>query len=168
MIVVMRTDATVKQVSVVIKTVKELGFVPHVSRGQETTVIGMVGSKKKLEPLVFSRLPGVESVVPIVKPFTLAGREFKKDSTVVSLNGITIGGRELVVMAGPCAVESLEQTLEAAEAVKRAGAKVLRGGAFKPRTSPYSFQGHGELGLQMLKEAREKTGLAIVTEVMSP
>ncbi len=168
MIVIMRTDATVRQVSMVIKTVEELGLVPHVSKGQETTVIGMVGRKTKVEPRVFSALPGVESVLPIIKPFTLASRDFKKDSTVVSLNGVRIGAREVVVMAGPCAVESLEQTLSAAEAVKRSGGKVLRGGAFKPRTSPYSFQGLGELGLQILKQAREKTGLAIVTEVMSP
>ena len=168
MIVVMKNNATVKQVSSVIKKVEELGFQPHLSQGEEKTILGVVGNERKLDPQVFLVLPGVENVVPILKPFKLASREFKKDSTVVSLNGVKIGGNEIVVMAGPCAVESQKQILETAEAVKKAGAKILRGGAFKPRTSPYSFQGLGKRGLEMLKEAKEKTGLGIVTEVMSP
>lgn len=168
MIMVMKNDATVKQVSVVIKKVEELGFVPHLSKGEEKTIIGVVGNERKVDPNIFSILPGVENVVPILKPFKLASREFKKDSTVVALNGVKIGAKEIVVMAGPCAVESPKQTLEAAQAVKKAGAKILRGGAFKPRTSPYSFQGLGKKGLEILKEAKEKTGLGIVTEVMAP
>ncbi|MFQ6032028.1 MAG: 3-deoxy-7-phosphoheptulonate synthase [Candidatus Zixiibacteriota bacterium] len=168
MIMVMKNDATVKQVSVVIKKVEELGFVPHLSKGEEKTIIGVVGNERKVDPNIFSILPGVENVVPILKPFKLASREFKKDSTVVALNGVKIGAKEIVVMAGPCAVESPKQTLEAAQAVKKAGAKILRGGAFKPRTSPYSFQGLGKKGLEILKEAKEKTGLGIGTEVMAP
>ncbi len=168
MIVVMKNDATVKQISAVIKKVEELGFAPHLSRGQEKTIIGVVGNERKVEPQVFLALPGVDNVVPILKPFKLASREFKKDSTVVALNGIRIGGEEIVVMAGPCAVESQEQILSTAEVVRKAGAKILRGGAFKPRTSPYSFQGLGKKGLELLKEAKEITGLGIVTEVTAP
>ncbi|RKX20345.1 MAG: 3-deoxy-7-phosphoheptulonate synthase [Candidatus Zixiibacteriota bacterium] len=168
MIVVMKTDATVKQTGSVIKKIEELGFEPHLSKGEKKTIVGMVGNGKKVEPEIFMVIPGVESVVPILKPFKLASREFKKQSTIIPFNGFTIGGDEVIIMAGPCSVESREQTLEAAEAVVRAGAKVLRGGAYKPRTSPYSFQGLGEEGLKILKEASEKTGLAVVTEVMSP
>jgi 3-deoxy-7-phosphoheptulonate synthase len=168
MIVVMKSDATIKQVSAVIKKVEELGFVPHLSQGEERTTIGVVGNERRVDPQVFMVLPGVEDVLPILKPFKLASRDFKKESTVVALNGIRIGAKEIVVMAGPCAVESEEQMLTVAEAVKKAGAKILRGGAFKPRTSPYSFQGLGKAGLEILKTAREHTGLAIVTEVISP
>jgi len=168
MIVVMKTDATVKQTGSVIKKIEELGFEPHLSKGEKKTIVGMVGNGKKVEPEIFMVIPGVESVVPILKPFKLASREFKKQSTIIPFNRFTIGGDEVIIMAGPCSVESREQTLEAAEAVVRAGAKVLRGGAYKPRTSPYSFQGLGEEGLKILKEASEKTGLAVVTEVMSP
>jgi len=164
----MKTDATVKQTGSVIKKIEELGFEPHLSKGEKKTIVGMVGNGKKVEPEIFMVIPGVESVVPILKPFKLASREFKKQSTIIPFNGFTIGGDEVIIMAGPCSVESREQTLEAAEAVVRAGAKVLRGGAYKPRTSPYSFQGLGEEGLKILKEASEKTGLAVVTEVMSP
>jgi len=164
----MKTDATVKQTGSVIKKIEELGFEPHLSKGEKKTIVGMVGNGKKVEPEIFMVIPGGESVVPILKPFKLASREFKKQSTIIPFNGFTIGGDEVIIMAGPCSVESREQTLEAAEAVVRAGAKVLRGGAYKPRTSPYSFQGLGEEGLKILKEASEKTGLAVVTEVMSP
>jgi 3-deoxy-7-phosphoheptulonate synthase len=168
MIIVMKNDATLKESSGVIKRIQELGFEPHLSKGEKKTVIGMVGNGKKVLPEELMVLPGVESVVPILKPFKLASREFKSDPTIVDLNGINIGAKDIVVMAGPCAVESLEQTIAAAEAVVKAGAKVLRGGAYKPRTSPYSFQGLGKRGLEILKEASEKTGLKIVTEVMSP
>ncbi len=168
MIVVMKKKATAKQVGTVIKTVQELGFEPHLSKGETKSIIGVVGNGKRVDPGTFLVLPGVENVVPILQPFKLASREFRNESTVVAVNGVTIGADRLVVMAGPCAVESLEQTLAAAEAVAEAGASVLRGGAFKPRTSPYSFQGLGEQGLEILKIASEKTGLAIVTEVMSP
>jgi 3-deoxy-7-phosphoheptulonate synthase len=168
MIVVMKTEATAKQAGVVIKKVQELGFEPHLSKGEKKSIIGIVGNDKRIDPQMFTVLPGVENVVPILQPFKLAGREWRNEPTIVALNGLRIGGDEIVVMAGPCAVESREQTLAAAEAVAKSGAKVLRGGAFKPRTSPYSFQGLGEEGLKILREAHEKTGLAIVTEVMSP
>jgi len=168
MIVVMKSDATVKQTSSVIKKVQELGFEPHLSKGEKKSIVGMVGNGKKVEPEIFMVLAGVESVVPILKPFKLASREFKKQPTVIPFGGFSIGGDEIIVMAGPCSVESREQTLEAADAVVKSGAKVLRGGAYKPRTSPYSFQGLGEEGLKILKEASDRTGLAIVTEVMSP
>jgi 3-deoxy-7-phosphoheptulonate synthase len=168
MIVVMKDDAGVKQVSAVLKKIQELGFEPHLSKGEKKTIIGMVGNDKKVDPEVFAVLPGVENVVPILKPFKLASREFKKEPTIVSVNGCRIGGEKIVVMAGPCAVESRDQVLVAAEVVARAGAKILRGGAFKPRTSPYSFQGMGEEGLKILREAADITGLGVVTEVMSP
>jgi len=168
MMIVMKTDATLKESSAVIKRIQELGFEPHLSKGAKKTVIGMVGNAKKVLPEVFLALSGVETVVPILKPYKLASREFKSDPTVVQLNGTNVGANDIIVMAGPCAVENREQTIKAAEAVVASGAKVLRGGAFKPRTSPYSFQGLGKQGLEILKEASEKTGLQIVTEVMSP
>ena len=168
MIVVMKTDAGVKQTGAVITKVQQLGFEPHLSQGEKKTIIGMIGNGAKFDPQTFLAMPGVENVVPILQPFKLASREFKKASTVVSLNGTRIGGNKIVIMAGPCAVESRDQLLKAAEVVAEAGASVLRGGAFKPRTSPYSFQGLGEEGLKILREAGDKTGLGVVTEVMSP
>jgi 3-deoxy-7-phosphoheptulonate synthase len=168
MIVVMKSDATLKDVSGVLQKVQILGFKPHMSKGEKKTIIGVVGNERKVDPHVFLRLPGVEAVVPILKPFKLASRDFKKESTVVRINNFTVGGNEIVVMAGPCAVESRDQTMAAAEAVAKAGAKILRGGAFKPRTSPYSFQGLGEEGLKILHEAGLAAGLAVVTEVITP
>ena len=141
MIVVMQQKATAKQIGSVIKKIEELGFKPHMSQGEEKTIIGLVGSDRKVEPEIFTVLPGVEQVIPILRPFKLASREFKSKDSIININGLKIGGNEIVVMAGPCAVESKEQVLETAVAVKKAGAKILRGGAFKPRTSPYSFQG---------------------------
>ncbi|MEE9443782.1 MAG: 3-deoxy-7-phosphoheptulonate synthase [candidate division Zixibacteria bacterium] len=168
MIVVMKATATAKHTGAVLKKIQELGFKPHLSSGEKKTIIGMVGNGKKVDPEILLALPGVENVVPILKPFKLAAREFKKESTVVSMNGIKIGGRELVMMAGPCAVENRDQIMETAEVVAKAGAKILRGGAFKPRTSPYSFQGLGEEGLKIMREAADAHGLAMVTEVISP
>lgn len=168
MIVVMKSDATAKHTGAVLKKIQELGFKPHLSSGEKKTIIGMVGNGKKIDPEIMLALPGVESVVPILKPFKLAAREFKKESTVVSMNGIKIGGDELVMMAGPCAVENRDQIMESAEVVAKAGAKILRGGAFKPRTSPYSFQGLGEEGLKIMREAADANGLAMVTEIISP
>lgn len=168
MIIIMRADATVKQTSAIIHKVEELGFKPYLSKGAKKTVVGMVGNGTKADPQTFMLLPGVENVVPISRPFKMASRELKNDSTVVKLNGVSIGGDRIIIMAGPCAVESQEQITTTAKAVAAAGATVLRGGAFKPRTSPYSFQGHKEDGLKMLKEASDLTGLAIVTEVMTP
>ncbi len=168
MIVVMQLKATAKQVGGVIKKIEELGFKPHMSEGEEKTIIGLVGSDRHVDPQVFTILPGVEQVIPILRPFKLASREFKPKDSVININGLKIGGEEVIVMAGPCAVESKEQVLETAIAVKKAGAKILRGGAFKPRTSPYSFQGLGKQGLEFLAYAKEKTGLYIITEVLEP
>jgi 3-deoxy-7-phosphoheptulonate synthase len=168
MIVVMQAKASAKQVGEVIRKIEELGFKPHLSRGEEKTIIGVVGNERKVEPAVFTSISGVESVIPILKPYKLASREFKADDTVVAVNGVKIGTSQVVVIAGPCAVESKDQVLKAAEGVKKAGAKILRGGAFKPRTSPYSFQGLREKGLEILAEAKQKTGLPIVTEVLEP
>jgi len=168
MIVVMQAKATAKQIGEVIRKIEELGFKPHLSKGEEKTIIGVVGNERKIEPTVFTVLSGVEAVIPILKPYKLASREFKSEDTLVSVNGIKIGAAEIIVMAGPCAVESKEQVLKAAQAVKKSGAKILRGGAFKPRTSPYSFQGLGQKGLEILKATKEKTGLSIVTEVLEP
>jgi len=168
MIVVMKHDATVKQISAVIKRIEEHGFKPHMSAGEKRTIVGMVGNGKKADPETFTALDGVESVVPITRPFKLASREFKPDSTIIQVNGCQIGGNQIAVMAGPCSVETRDQTLRTAECVAKTGAMILRGGAFKPRSSPYSFQGLGEEGLKILAEAREQTGLAIVTEVMAP
>lgn len=168
MIVVMQKEATLKQTGAVIKKIEDLGFRPHMSEGTEKTIIGVIGDERKLSQEALAVMPGVESVVPILKPFKLASREFKPEKTVVKINGTEIGGDRITVIAGPCAVESYDQVLEAAVAAKEAGAHVLRGGAFKPRSSPYSFQGLGEEGLKILKSVGEKVGLPIITEVMTP
>ncbi|OGB92942.1 MAG: 3-deoxy-7-phosphoheptulonate synthase [candidate division NC10 bacterium RIFCSPLOWO2_02_FULL_66_22] len=167
MIIVMKGTATETDLQRVIQTVEELGYQPHVIRGTQRSVIGAIGDergKARLQSL--EAMPGVESVVPILQPFKLASREFKPTRTVVKVRDVEIGGDRVVVMAGPCSVENEDQILETARAVKEAGATILRGGAFKPRTSPYAFQGLGEEGLRLLAAAREETGLAIVTEVL--
>ncbi|MCX6832387.1 MAG: 3-deoxy-7-phosphoheptulonate synthase [candidate division Zixibacteria bacterium] len=168
MIIVMKTDSNLKDTGSVLKKIESLGFKPHLSTGARKTIIGVVGNGKKIDPEVFLVLPGVESVVPILHPFKLASREFKNESSVIHVNGVSIGGNEVVVMAGPCSVENRTQMLLSAETVAKAGAKILRGGAYKPRTSPYSFQGLGEEGLKLLKEAAVANGLCTVTEVISP
>jgi 3-deoxy-7-phosphoheptulonate synthase len=168
MIVVMQKEATLKQIGAVIKKIEDLGFRPHMSEGTEKTIIGVIGDERKLSQETLAVMPGVESVVPILKPFKLASRDFKPEKTVVKINGTEIGGDRITVIAGPCAVESYDQVLEAGIAAKEAGAHVLRGGAFKPRSSPYSFQGLGEEGLKILKSVGEKVGLPIITEVMTP
>jgi 3-deoxy-7-phosphoheptulonate synthase len=168
MIIIMKLDANLKETGNVLKKIELLGFKPHLSTGAKKTVIGVVGNGKKIDPEVFLVMPGVESVVPILHPFKLASREFKSESSVVHINGVNIGGKEVVVMAGPCSVENREQMLRSAEVVAKAGAKILRGGAYKPRTSPYSFQGLGEEGLKLLREAAVANGLCTVTEVISP
>jgi 3-deoxy-7-phosphoheptulonate synthase len=162
----MRSSAGQKEIDGVVDRLKREGFKIHLSKGVETTIIGAVGEDSRLSSMAIAVLPGVEKVVPILKPYKLASREFKNEDTIIDINGLTIGGREFQIMAGPCAVESREQILEVAHRVKDGGAKILRGGAFKPRTSPYSFQGLGEEGLKYLAEAKEKTGLLITTEVM--
>ena len=168
MIIVMKMGARQEEIEGVIANIEAMGLATHVSSGKERTIIGVIGDERPLSPDSFELLPGVERAMRVLHPFRLASRDFRPEDTVISLNGEEIGGRKVVVMAGPCAVESREQMREVACAVKEAGVKILRGGAFKPRTSPYSFQGLGEEGLEILAEIREEMGLAIVTEVMAP
>lgn len=168
MIVSMRPKCTEDEIKGVQVKLESLGFQHHVSRGVERTIIGVIGKIYPDLKDTLELMPGVAEVVRLSRPFKLSSREFHPDDTVVRVGDVTIGGAERVVMAGPCAVESREQLMETAKAVKEAGAHILRGGAYKPRTSPYSFRGLGEDGLEMLAEAREKTGLPIITEVMTP
>ncbi|SMB98336.1 3-deoxy-D-arabinoheptulosonate-7-phosphate synthase [Thermanaeromonas toyohensis ToBE] len=165
MIVVMQAGAEEKEIQGVVARLEKEGFKVHLSRGTLRTVIGAIGDKTRLEHQALEAMPGVEKVIPILKPYKLAAREFKPENTIVEVGKFKVGGPEIHIIAGPCAVESREQLLETAHAVREAGATMLRGGAFKPRTSPYSFQGLAERGLKLLAEAREETGLAIVTEV---
>jgi 3-deoxy-7-phosphoheptulonate synthase len=167
-IVVMKLGATRIEVSNVTARIQQWGCQAHLSDGEERTIIGVIGNGRPLDREQIERMSGVERTVPILEPFKLASRGFHPSDSIVSLDGTEVGGETVVVMAGPCAVESREQLLETAHAVKEAGAHILRGGAFKPRTSPYSFQGLGEEGLKLLSLAREETGLPIVTEVTSP
>lgn len=168
MIIIMRHDATAKQIAEVVQRVESRGLRVNISRGEERTLIGVIGDDRPVDRTQFEQLDGVEKTVPILKPFKLASREMHPKDTLVPLDGIKVGGPQIAIIAGPCSVESREQILESAFAVKEAGAIALRGGAYKPRTSPYSFQGLGEKGLELLAEAREATGLPIVTEAMSP
>ncbi len=168
MIVVMQTAAEKGQVEGVECRLLEMGFAPHRIQGTGRVVIGAVGEQKVVFPTGLEVLPGVERVVPISAPYKLVSREVKETGTVVEVGGLKIGGPEIVVMAGPCAVESEEQLITIARLVKAAGAQVLRGGAYKPRSSPYSFQGLELEGLKMLSRARDETGLKIVTEVLNP
>ena len=172
MVIVMKAGASAAEVAGVIRYVEGLGMRAHLSEGEERTIIGMVGDERPIDASSLELLSGVERALPILRPFKLASRDFKKQNTVIQLRvkncAIAIGDARVAMMAGPCAVESREQIMESARLVKEAGAAILRGGAFKPRTSPYSFQGHGEEALKWMAEAREAYGLAIVTEVMSP
>lgn len=168
MIVVMEPGATEEQIRRVVEKLQSMGFSIHLSRGVEKTVIGAVGERRAEAAQAIEAMPGVEKVVPILHPFKLAGSQFKPERTQVKVGNVVFGGEKVVVIAGPCAVESREQLITVAKAVKKAGADMLRGGAFKPRTSPYSFQGLEEEGLKLLAEAREETGLPFVTEVVNP
>ncbi|MBI1847041.1 MAG: 3-deoxy-7-phosphoheptulonate synthase [Candidatus Rokubacteria bacterium] len=169
MIIVLRSGATSEEVDDVCRRIEAMGYRPHTIRGELRTVIGAVGDDRGKERLrALESLECVENVQPILQPFKLASREVKSEPTIVEVDGIAIGGRRLAIMAGPCSVESREQMFEVAAKVKAAGANVLRGGAFKPRTSPYAFQGLEEEGLKLLKEASRETGLPVVTEVMEP
>jgi len=168
MIIVMRHDASAKQIAEVVSKVESRGLRVNISRGEERTIIGVIGDDRPIDGTQFEVLDGVEKTVPILKPFKLASREMHPKDTLVPLDGMKVGGPQIAIIAGPCSVESREQILETAFAVKEAGAVALRGGAYKPRSSPYSFQGMGEKGLELLAEAREATGLPIVTEAMSP
>jgi len=168
MIVVMKLGSTSEQVEHVVKLVREMGLKDHVIVGEERTVVACIGNERFKEKGTFETLDGVDKVVPILAPYKMASREVKQERSVIPLgNGTTIGGKKIGVIAGPCSVESKQQIVEMAHAIKAAGAVGLRGGAFKPRTNPYSFQGMGEEGLKCLAAARDATGLAIVTEVMS-
>ena len=168
MIVVMRNGAPQEKVQAVVDRVNELGFRAHLSVGEERTIIGVIGDERPLDESVFRLMDDVEKVVRILKPFKLASRDFHPHDTIVPINGVSVGDGSVTIMAGPCAVESREQLLETAHAIKEAGIRIMRGGAFKPRTSPYSFQGLGEKALELLAEVKAETGLAIVTEAMSP
>ncbi len=166
MLVVMRQDATEEQVQGVVRAIEARGFKAHAIPGAQRTAIGITGNRGAVDRPVFESLPGVLEVIPVTHAYKLVSREVKPEGTLVRVGDVAIGGERLVIAAGPCAVESLEQTLTVARAVRRGGANLLRGGAFKPRTSPYSFQGLGEEGLRILAAAREETGLPVVTEAL--
>jgi 3-deoxy-7-phosphoheptulonate synthase len=168
MIIAMKSDATEQQITEVCDQIRRYGYTPHLIRGEERVVIGAVGHGDNKDHLNNLRsVAGVADVVPILQPYKIVSRELKQQKTVVRVGDLEIGGKEFIVMAGPCSVETREQIMETAQAVKRAGAQVLRGGAYKPRTSPYDFQGLEIEGLKLLAEARERTGLKVVTEVVT-
>jgi 3-deoxy-7-phosphoheptulonate synthase len=168
MIIIMRMGADAHEVGGVIQRIRELGYRPHVSSGTERVIVGVIGNDRPVDPENFRSLSGVENVVPILQPYKLASRDFKPDDTVIRVNDAVIGGSAVTIIAGPCSVESREQTFEVAHALREMGVKLIRGGAFKPRTSPYSFQGLGEEALQILADVRQELGMSIVTEVMAP
>ncbi len=168
MIIVMKQSASVAEISGVIRAIETAGLKARPSHGARETIIGVIGAARSAAIEQIGTMPGVAQMTPVSKSFKLVNREFKPENTVIKVNGVSIGGDEFVVMAGPCSVESSEQLKSAARAVRAAGGRVLRGGAFKPRTSPYSFQGMGEEGLKILLAAKAETGLPIVTEVMAP
>ena len=168
MIIVLKPGLTQDEIQKVVERIESFGLKAHISEGKERTVIGAIGDERILADQTLESFPGVEKVLPILKPYKLVSREFQKSDTIVEVNGRMIGGKRIHVMAGPCSVESKAQVLEAAIPVKEAGATFLRGGAFKPRTSPYAFQGLGEEGLSYLAHAREVTGLPVITEVLDP
>ncbi|MFA5183463.1 MAG: 3-deoxy-7-phosphoheptulonate synthase, partial [Syntrophales bacterium] len=168
MIIIMKPDASDEQINAVSEKLKNRGFGIHLSKGTERTVIGAIGDKVSLQLETIQMLPGVSEIVPIRKPYKLVSREFRAEDTIIKINDkVSIGaGQTIAIMAGPCSVEGKQEMTEVAEAVKNGGANILRGGAFKPRTSPYSFQGMGEEGLKLLADAKKKYGLPIVTEAL--
>src|SRR5437899_8662790 len=169
MLIVMQHGASPTQIDAVVKTIEEMGYQARPMPGKQRTTVGLVGNDGKVDSSRLAGLDGVLDIIHVSQPYKQVSREWKAESTLVRLpGGLVIGGDDIVIMAGPCSVESEAQILEAARAVRDAGAAVLRGGAFKPRTSPYAFQGLGKRGLDLLKKAREETGLLIVTEVMEP
>ncbi|MBQ7629325.1 MAG: 3-deoxy-7-phosphoheptulonate synthase [Selenomonadaceae bacterium] len=165
MVIIMNPEATLENISEVVKSIEGAGLDAKIMEGAQQKIVGVIGDKTKMASVAIEAMAGVESIVPISKSYKLASREFHPQSTIIDIDGVKIGGDEPVVMAGPCAVESRQQILEIAEIIKQGGAQFLRGGAYKPRTSPYSFQGLEVEGLKYLAEAREKTGLKIITEV---
>ena len=166
MIIVMKPDATKENIQKVEERLQQVGLKAHLSTGEDCTIIGVIGDRKKIANFEVSMLEGVEKTVRITEKYKLVSRHFHPEDTIVDVDGVKIGGKEVVVMAGPCSVESIEQLREAAKAVKAGGAKFLRGGAFKPRTSPYDFQGLAEEGLKMLREVADEEGLKVVTEIV--
>src|SRR3954449_709421 len=168
MIIVLKPNTTPAELEHVVERIHELGLKPHVSTGEHRTIIGVIGDENKLQAEPLQAIEGVEQVLPIMKPYKLASREFNKKDTVVTVGKVKIGGGHMAMIAGPCAIEGREILDEIAGHVKKAGANILRGGAFKPRTSPYSFQGMGEEGLKILREVGDKHDMPVVTEVMDP
>jgi 3-deoxy-7-phosphoheptulonate synthase len=168
MIIVLKPGSTQADIDYIEEKLNEKGLKVHISRGEERTIIGAIGDERMLREASLAAYPAVEKMVPILKPFKLASRDFQKEDSVIDVKGVTLGGKEVRVMAGPCSVEDREGLMTVARAAKAAGATFLRGGAFKPRSSPYAFQGLGEEGLVYLSEARDETGLLVVTELMDP
>jgi 3-deoxy-7-phosphoheptulonate synthase len=168
MMVIMRSDATDEQIKHVIEKIEGVGAIAHPSYGKYKTVIGAIGDRVEISNIPFKAMPGVEDIVPISKPYKLVSRDFKEEDTEIKFDNCVVGGNNFTVIAGPCSIESQEQVSLTAKSVKDAGAMMMRGGAFKPRTSPYSFQGLREEGLKMLVKCREETGLPVVTEVLDP
>ena len=166
MIIVMKPEATDHDVEHLVERLRELGLKSQVTKGEERTVVGVIGDDRVLQNQPLSVFPGVESVTPILAPWKLVSREFQKHDTVIDVHGVKVGGKKIAIMAGPCAVEKLELTVGIAKEVSAAGGSILRGGAYKPRTSPYSFQGLGQEGLDYLAEARKQTGLPVVSEIL--
>ncbi len=166
MIIILKPHATEAEIALVVKKIEDFGLAAHISKGTERTIIGAIGDERALQEGPLEAFPFVEQVLPILKPYKLASREFRPDGSIVNVDGVLVGGRQVVVMAGPCAVESREGLLQIAQYVKTGGGHILRGGAYKPRTSPYTFQGLGEEGLAYLAEAKQATGLPIATELM--
>ena len=166
MIIVTRPDATEEQIEHIVDRIRSWGLKTEVSRGEMRVVIGVIGPEDKIREKPLGAFPGVESVTPVLKPYKLVAYEFRRTNSHIQIGNVTVGAKEVVVMAGPCSVESEDQITIIAKSVRKSGAKILRGGAFKPRTSPYSFQGLGKIGLQFLAEARRATGMPIITEVM--
>ena len=167
MIVILKPGATEEQIQHIVTKADKLGLKAHISRGVERTIIGFIGPEDVLRVTPLEVFPGVESVMPVLSPYKLVSREFKKENSIIKVSDeVEIGGKKLVVMAGPCSVETYDGLLSVAKAIKKTGANILRGGAFKPRTSPYDFQGLGEEGLKFLKDVGQEVGLATITEVM--
>jgi 3-deoxy-7-phosphoheptulonate synthase len=166
MIIVFKHGATDKEVDAVVDRLKQIGMTPHLSRGVSRTICGAIGDERLLVEHPLDAFAGIERIIPILKPYKLASREFKKEDTVIDVGGVKVGGTTFTVMAGPCAVEDKDQVFYLAEFLKTQGVHIMRGGAFKPRSSPYAFQGLGVAGLKILAEARERTGLKIITEIL--
>ena len=167
MLIVMKPDYKKEELDALMDTIRNHGLNPHAIPGKNRTAIGITGNKGAVDKNLFDGLPGVKECITVTKPFKLSGRDFKKEDTLIKVKDVVFGGDNFVIMAGPCAIESEEQTLRIAHKVKESGANVLRGGAYKPRTSPYSFQGLGLEGLKILKKASEETGLPVITEALS-